>query len=199
MFSTKRYFECNYGTSAIPFDHWFGTFCNKLKTQKGETNAENVADIADAKANLFSATSTSADYVLYSLAMMGIFVLFTVYVTVDEQSMRSILNYICSALHLKLETVQRLMTIFPYLLSLIVAIGPVLISAFLIYVYSNSIERQKLRKLLLYPFHEECLFGPLGLHLCMGVLICVIPVYHTVMTLLLPPGQSVGCKLWGGC
>jgi sterol desaturase/sphingolipid hydroxylase (fatty acid hydroxylase superfamily) len=39
-------FECNYGTSGIPFDHWFGTFretLGKSRTYRGEATASDVA------------------------------------------------------------------------------------------------------------------------------------------------------------
>jgi sterol desaturase/sphingolipid hydroxylase (fatty acid hydroxylase superfamily) len=34
-----RYFECNYGTSEIPFDRWFGTFHNGSAQATRETKA----------------------------------------------------------------------------------------------------------------------------------------------------------------
>jgi hypothetical protein len=37
----------------------------------------------------------------------------------------------------------------------------------------------------------------LSLHVVLGFILAVLPVYQTLMTLLAPPEQRVYCQLWG--
>ena len=36
-----------------------------------------------------------------------------------------------------------------------------------------------------------------GLHVVVGFVLAVLPVYHLLMTLLAPPEQRFYCQLWG--
>ena len=56
---------------------------------------------------------------------------------------------------------------------------------------------QSPRKVLTYPFHKERMVGLLGFHFLFGVIFNILPVYHLVTTILLPPGESIACRLWG--
>ena len=53
------------------------------------------------------------------------------------------------------------------------------------------------RRAFTAPFHKEGLFGALGLHVLVGGLMTVVPVYHLVHTTLAEPGQAAYCTLWG--
>ncbi len=48
-----------------------------------------------------------------------------------------------------------------------------------------------------WPFHKERVCGTFGLHLLVGAAVTVLPCFHAVEALLLPPGQSAFHRLWG--
>ena len=48
-----------------------------------------------------------------------------------------------------------------------------------------------------WPFHKERVVGQFGLHVAMGLLMTVVPVYHTAEALLVTKGESVYCQMWG--
>jgi len=197
-----RYFECNYGTSAIPFDHWFGTFCNKLKGSP-KSDSEKEADIADAKANLLSSAGTSVDHLLFTGTMLCIFLLLLDSMVNDAGTTFAMFSAAGSAAGFPEESIhnvlQTLKPSVPQIVASLMSVGPVVTGALLILFWGRGTDGQSFRKLLVHPFHDESVFGPLGLHLCAGVLLCVVPVYHAVTTVLLAPGESVGCSFWGAC
>ncbi len=65
--------------------------------------------------------------------------------------------------------------------------GPVLFGAIILMLFDRHGAVASLggwRKTFLYPFHREALAGVLGLHVLMGVLVCVVPTYHMVVSVL---------------
>ena len=72
----------------------------------------------------------------------------------------------------------------PHTLALLAGAGPVLLAQAMASLTDSS------SRSLLYPFHREA-WGTLGLHLLVGTVICVLPVYVLVHTLLSPPGQAL--------
>lgn len=77
----------------------------------------------------------------------------------------------------------------PFAVSAFVGFGPIVFAAVLM---RASGDRSDMR----WPFHKD---GPqLPFHLVVGFLIAVLPVYHTMTTLLAPsPEGRAYCQLWG--
>lgn len=76
--------------------------------------------------------------------------------------------------------------LFPNSVAALVAFGPVVFALVLCQVFGESLD-------LRWPFQHETLFGKLGLHLVLGFLVGVLPVYHTLTTVMAEP---VFCQLW---
>jgi hypothetical protein len=47
-----------------------------------------------------------------------------------------------------------------------------------------------------YPFHKEDFIGAFGFNCLAGVVLAVMPIYHMVQMLLLPPGQGVYFQIY---
>jgi len=54
-----------------------------------------------------------------------------------------------------------------------------------------------MKRMFLYPFHNEALLGAFGLNVGIGITVSMFPPYHMIAMLLLPPGESAYCQLWG--
>lgn len=178
-----RFFECNYGTGTFPFDYWFGTMRDSLDyknstTYKGEHNddKENKMDakaaaIADAKATLVGLPEW------------------------DE----GVFNVICCVLIPSLVACAALEVgpqLPPRLLAFLMGFGPVVVGAWLLV---SSQKYTNFKRLFLYPFHKEKLVGAFGFNVVTGFLVTAVPVYHMIEMLLMEPGESVYCKLYGSC
>jgi len=175
-----RFFECNYGTGTFPFDLWFGTFRESLdyknsKLYKGQHDGDAQLDaksaaIADAKATLMG--PPDLDQALFNLVCIGVFPGLVA----------------CSVLKVGPQ-------LNPHLLAFLVSCGPVLVGALLL--LASAPRYTGFKKMFLYPFHKDALLGSFGFNCTVGMLLSVLPVYHMVTMLLLPPGQSVYCQLYG--
>jgi sterol desaturase/sphingolipid hydroxylase (fatty acid hydroxylase superfamily) len=75
---------------------------------------------------------------------------------------------------------------FPYCVAALVAVGPVAFATALCPIFGEKLD-------LRWPFQHESLFGKLGLHLLVGVLVGVLPVYHTLTMVMAEPAF---CQLW---
>ena len=100
----------------------------------------------------------------------------------------------------------------PHVLAGAIAFGPIVFAAILMRVVGDRADMR-------WPFHKvnrlrtAYLAGlcvqtgaPLcaqdgapkfGLHIVVGFVLAVLPVYHLLMTLLAPPEQRFYCQLWG--
>lgn len=200
----------------MPFDVWFGTFRDKFKGSGGVTKAsergnedsesyrgaaavvtEKEADILDSKADLFA--PQPMDYTVYNVLVSMIFLIFALAAGHDSVAQES--SNVLSVEGFLPVWLYEVLRFDAHMMGLLVAVGPIACSCVLLVCSSATPANkgsmiEKLRYLLLHPFHEESLLGWLGLHILAGIVLCVLPAYHTVTTLLLPPGQSVGCLLW---
>jgi len=176
-----RFFECNYGTSGVPYDLWFGTFRESLdvksKTYKGEhvdgkevkLDASSAAQ-ADAKANLLGLPKW--DELVYNTATYMLFPLMVAF------------------------AVQRSQSQYAVALALLISVGPMLVGIALIAATSRQPFRNP-RLTFLYPFHKEKLLGAFGINNLVSMIVTVMPVYHLVHYLVSEPGQGVYFTLYG--
>jgi hypothetical protein len=72
----------------------------------------------------------------------------------------------------------------PHALALLAGAGPVLLAQAMASLTDST------GRGLLYPFHREA-WGTLSLHLVVGTVICILPVYVLVHTILSPPGHAL--------
>jgi len=163
-----RFFECNYGTSGTPLDKIFGTFRDKLKeagtSYKGgseEKVDEKTVAIHDSKASL--AGLPDFGFVLY----IGLNCL--VWLVVVRAAMRG---------------GDDDLGLGPVGLALLTSLGPVLLAQ----VMANLTEGTK--RSILYPFHKDGWAAVSG-HLTISSILCILPVYTMVHTVLAAPGQSL--------
>jgi sterol desaturase/sphingolipid hydroxylase (fatty acid hydroxylase superfamily) len=185
-----RFFECNYGTGAVPFDKWFGTFRDSLDLKsstsyKGEhvASAENKMDAAsagqaDAKSTLMGmpswdqltfnlVTYVACPLLVFSAAGIGPF-------------SKEMLGPLCN----------------PYLVALLMSVGPSIMGMILIAVTSRR-PFARPAYTFLYPFHKEKWFGAFGINVLLSLCLTVLPVYQMVYMFVSEPGQGVYFSLWG--
>merc|ERR1719424_1016262 len=80
----------------------------------------------------------------------------------------------------------------PYLVSALLAYGPIGMGFMMRNVYGDSMA-------VTWPFHKERL-AQFSFGLAIGMLVAVVPVYHLATTLLTGKGEAVYCQIWqGGC
>lgn len=169
----------------------------------GPAVQDKTADILDSKANLLSTTATSWDYIVYALFLVYLCcTCFCVVAVVDGEEKdwdysvmvtRVTPSFVRSAVSASVQAIVG-SGYGPQVMGVMVSVGPIVVGTLLL-VTSNVVNTST-RKLLLFPFHNEHLFGWFGMHVVMGVILCIVPVYHAVTTLMLPAGESVGCRIW---
>jgi len=76
--------------------------------------------------------------------------------------------------------------LYPFSVAALVGFGPIASAVALCMICGEKLD-------LRWPFQHESLFGKLGLHLVVGFLVGVLPVYHTLTTVMAEP---VFCQLW---
>lgn len=76
--------------------------------------------------------------------------------------------------------------LYPYTVAGLLGFGPVLFALALCLLFGEQLDFR-------WPFQHESMFGRLGLHLAIGFLIGVLPVYHTLTTVL---AEGPFCHLW---
>lgn len=84
------------------------------------------------------------------------------------------------------------------LVAAFVAVGPVAAAA-LVHLWATARHPSPppLKKRLFAPFHGEAFIGSLGLHTVAAAgLLTILPIYHLVLSLLLPPGHAPVFSLW---
>eukprot|EP01116_Phalansterium_solitarium_P023963 TRINITY_DN863_c0_g2_i2.p1 TRINITY_DN863_c0_g2~~TRINITY_DN863_c0_g2_i2.p1 ORF type:complete len:484 (-),score=157.39 TRINITY_DN863_c0_g2_i2:438-1889(-) len=198
-----RYFECNYGTGGIPWDKLFGTYRDRLNppssgaapssTYRGaseEATDVKSAAIADTKASLLGLPDMeSAVFMAASAAIFAVFA-------------AAVLGYPSHAFW----RVSYAGVSAAHWVALLVSAGPVLVGVAIMTLADRRgavATLSEWRKAYLYPFHREALFGAFGLHLVMGVVLCVVPTYVFVVSALAaeaPTGSAAAistyCQLW---
>jgi len=169
-------FECNYGTTAVPYDKWFGTYQEvfvppeqiekqrKITLKKSYFPTFGDSSISDA--------IPSAQNAIY-FGFTAILFLVTIFCLVNE----------------KLFFLENGVSFGARVIALSTAISPLFFAAVLWYLSADSFQ-------FLWPFHKE---NPLvlGGNLLVSGVLCVLPVYHLILCAL-SSGTS-GCTIWGKC
>ena len=177
-----------------------------MKASSASDNSEKVvteseSDILDAKADLLGDASSSVDHVMYGLVMFTTFgvVIGFVILASTEDGVDAAASWIASLRVLfSLSVFQRLGNLLPFWVAATAAISPIIVGLLLLFAFRSSAEKKTpISRTILYPFHKETIFGPLGFHIVAGVVFCVLPVYHLISAVMLPPGWSLSCELWG--
>jgi len=156
-------FECNYGTLNVPIDNWFGTFRDKIvesTTYKGHgTIHEKETEIKKEKARgwWWKGVVPGVEQGIYNAMFLVICVVVGMVVVEGE---RSVLGRILS----------------DRFVAALLAVGPILIGIVMQFIGTDKLSA-------LWPFHKESK-GSFGLHLIIGFCFTVLPVYHTVTTVL---------------
>eukprot|EP00946_MAST-07B_sp_MAST-7B-sp1_P004474 g4474.t1 len=170
-------FECNYGSASMPFDFSNGTFRDRLKTSSKE---------ADKSSSLRPALRESKPLMMKD--------------ALPNTRWDAMYHLICLAIaslviHAGKRTVLFSSRILPSssatAVALIVAAGPVAAAVVLRIFMGDRLSAR-------WPFHREPVCGAFGAHLVLGVLMTVVPTYHTVEALLRAPGEAVACG-WLNC
>jgi len=162
-------FECNYGTPGTPFDLWFGTFREKLgssSTYKGQ--GDKSAETKTRSEHHGVHTSAVGDILpkpMDAVYFAGTFAIAAV-----------LYNAVAGA------SGPHDPSVAPLVASL-VSFGPIALALLLCWAGQDKVS-------LRWPFHKEVVVGSFGLHLLFGLLLCNVPVFHTVAAVL-SPHQSV--------
>jgi len=167
------FFECNYGTTAIPTDYWFGTYRDKLgvsTTYKGASEekivlSEKKKEGSQKKGLSISDAIPTVQFFQYALFSTIFFVI----------------------LGWSLANEQMFDKRGASLMAAFIAVGP-MVAATILWYYSGD------RFPFLWPFHKEPI-GTLLFHVIVSTILCVIPVYHLMFSALGP--TSTYCTLWG--
>ncbi|CAB9511074.1 sterol desaturase [Seminavis robusta] len=188
-----RYFECNYGTPGTPFDRWFGCFRETMAPQtkkydgdatecKSQEGSPILTARADAKSTLLGLPSW--DQMLY--------------MTVSSLGLPAFVMYV--AIHRSDDENNKPFWMQASVAALIVSVGPMVLAAFLSLVTANPPvdSMEKFRNAMLYPFHNEAMFGKFGVGLLVGTLLGIMPMYHFFHSLFVAdPNDTVYNQIWG--
>ena len=158
-----RRFECNYGSASFPLDHLFGTFRDRLhgssKTYRGAGDA--AAKAAPSKDGTVARAAEDATY------------------PPMPKSPRGFYGYMAFVAVLFLGAAREAAAPRPLrrarAAAAALAFGPVVAAVILLRLVGD---RSDLR----WPFHREAA-PTLGLHLGVGLLIGVVPVYHAMLSI----------------
>jgi len=182
-------YECNYGGGGLPLDKVFGTFREKLGTSKMYSGAAEkltssaaavTAEEEKACRHQGGTTATAARVVgkpngLSTLTVVGALPKF------DDGVYFVLMALIAATLWV---TVTRPEFGLGSLtlgglnaMALLVSFGPVAAGLLLRQIFGDKMP-------LTWPFHKEPLVGPLGLHLALGTLFAIVPVYAAVAMLV---------------
>eukprot|EP00756_Hemistasia_phaeocysticola_P018492 Hpha_TRINITY_DN155_c0_g1::TRINITY_DN155_c0_g1_i2::g.82301::m.82301 len=179
-------FECNYGTGGTQLDATFGTFREKFGTSKtytGHGAADSAGDPEESGAYLRGPLGL-ADFV-YERTEQAVYdvvcclgIPFVIYAALKLPKLGVTEWKICSAVQ------------FPQIVAFFVAFGPVLVAWTLW-------KLQGLRRSWRWPFHKDDFISNFGPHLLVQLLVVVLPVYHSVETLLSDShADTVYCKIF---
>ncbi|CAK0857045.1 unnamed protein product [Prorocentrum cordatum] len=183
-----RFFECNYGTGAVPFDKWFGTFRDSLDLQSSSSYAgahvessgtkmdATAAALVDEKATLIGmpdldqlvfnvVTCLTLPVLAFSAAGFG---------PVSKQSLGILGN--------------------PSVIAFLMAGGPAVVGIMMLAV-STARPFARPAFTFLYPFHKEKWLGAFGINVLVSLSVTVVPVYHMVHMFVSEPGQAVFFQL----
>jgi len=180
-------FWCNYGSASLPLDNLFGTF--KASLGPTEPDAElrdpihsNLGPEPARVAHEGAASPTEATKASVSGFINKVPAHFYTYMAFTALVFAVWLLLIAD---LRIAGVR--LTHHPCSTAAFVAYGPVLFALWLLVATGDKLS-------LRWPFHHEDLIGKLGLHLVLGMLIAVMPVYHTITAAF---SQSAYCQIWG--
>ena len=216
-----RRFECNYGTNGIPFDHWFGTFRDRLggrAKKKTRGQAKKEAAGAGGDGTTYRGHGDDADGELAALqrkaaaaargqggatplatssgpgwSLSAVFA-----ASWDQLAFNAGCVLICAALYAA--TAGRGScggVAFPPALvgnahaMALLASVGPMFLGFVLWVVTS--DRFSLR----WPFHKDPIVGSFGLHFVVGFVVSVMPVYGIVHAVLAPAGSAFYCHLWG--
>lgn len=185
-----RFFECNYGTGAVPFDKWFGTFRDSLDV-KASTSYKG-AHVESAQNKMDAASASRADAKATLLGM-----------PTWDQLLFNLVTYVAFPLvvfsaagagPLSREALGPMRN--PYIAALLMSVGPAIMGIIMLAVTSS---RPFARPALtfLYPFHREKWLGAFGINVLLSLCLTVLPVYQMVYMFVSEPGQGVYFFLWG--
>eukprot|EP00050_Salpingoeca_kvevrii_P006790 m.291675 g.291675 ORF g.291675 m.291675 type:complete len:458 (+) comp12501_c0_seq1:1-1374(+) len=170
-------FECNYGTSGVPFDKLFGTFRDKLGTSatyKGTATDKSESSQREEVGKGGDSDSAEEKYLRGPIAISGVLA------PTKQHAAYNVGSFVVMALPIILAVCYNLpgTTLFGNVpvapvFAFSVAYGPILLGLLILWLTGD---KQSAR----WPFHKEPLFGTFGLHTLLGWAVTVVPVYQTV-------------------
>lgn len=163
-----RKFECNYGSASFPLDHLFGTFRDSLYG-KSLTYKGTASDVRPREEK-----PTTYPPIPPSPRGFYVYMAFT-------SALFLAAAHSAAAPPQPLATAKRL--------AALVAFGPVLGAVLLMKLVGDKSD-------LRWPFHRE-VAPKFGLHLAVGLLIGVLPVYHALLSIHADKAHLPYCQLWG--
>eukprot|EP00656_Telonema_subtile_P041554 TRINITY_DN4675_c0_g1_i2.p1 TRINITY_DN4675_c0_g1~~TRINITY_DN4675_c0_g1_i2.p1 ORF type:complete len:253 (+),score=57.93 TRINITY_DN4675_c0_g1_i2:161-919(+) len=191
-------FECNYGTSGIPFDNWFGTFREKLgKSERylGAATSDAVAKgnpevPTQAAPTALKPVSRPDKFSFPGLPNTGMAVYYAVSAAIFGVFLVALLERSAGGSGEAVRSFSAFGVSSAQLVAALVAVGPVLAGLIGCVVSKDSFSMR-------WPFHKDTILGGFGFHVLVGFLFCILPTYHTVAATLGEKGDSAYCQLWG--
>jgi len=176
-------FECNYGTTSVPYDKWFGTYSDVFtpaaakSEQEQEQQQQKQPQNKSAKKSyvpsgglsLTDAIPTTQN-VIYFMITCFIFA-FTAWACVNERMFFA----------------DGRVTMMARAVALLTAVGPLVSACLLWYFSKDSLQ-------FFWPFHKENNLVFAG-HTLVSTLMCIVPVYQMVLCTL--SSTPVDYTLWG--
>jgi len=162
-------FECNYGTPAVPYDYWFGTYQDALPISEQDQKKKPKSYIPSGGDVSISAAVPTGQGTIYWCATIFVFLV--------------------GIVALKNDSFFYANPVAAKLVAGFIATGP-MVFAMLLWRFSGDTLH------FLWPFQKEnplVLFG----HSLISFLCCVVPVYQLVLSCL--SETSVPCTLLGYC
>jgi hypothetical protein len=190
--------ECNYGTGAIPFDSFFGTFRASLaaeRQQKTNRDEEEEAAMVDTKATLTGGPPSLFDglFYIFAVAVPALILFGALANRWGVQDWRFPVHGGGGATDYDDNNAddaaarRRGSLAYGPVVATIVAAGPIAAAALLHAVSANKVP-MPLKKRFLAPFHEGAVFGSFGFHSILVAGSCVVlPIYQLVLALLSQP------------
>jgi len=190
-------FECNYGTSRIPIDKWFGTYREKYgkisssdssnKGQCRDSIAEEEGDICATENHKYlDGTISMAAIFPETLDQIIFNVLSLVPLSIFQQALKRMLSSPLAYKDLFIkedEPSSATITVMndACVVGLVVSVGPIML-AYLLQVFWFPGKATKKKKLF-RPFHKDSILT-LSFHLVLATLIVIVPVFQFVISVL---------------
>eukprot|EP00501_MAST-03F_sp_TOSAG23-6_P000030 GSMAST32.ASY1.ANO1.31.1 assembled CDS len=180
-----RYFECNFGSASFPLDNLFGTFRsvvgiksnveNKIEPNPEENPNPKEKELINEKGNITEKYASKKEKPSRSLTLKIPSGFYVYFMLTSVGLPLLLIDSFNNTIFMKSFGLSDFC--LPHLIGSIVAFGPLVLAAILVVLTGDKLSWR-------WPFHREVIIGKFGMHLIVGFLVGVLPVFHIISLLL---------------